>query len=86
MNGNISQLFTTIRFAPSLDEIVRRDRHEQRVADRLDHDVHEANGHVPEQHGQRSDAKLDAQGLRIGKKEEAYEKGETAINPAMANS
>ena len=56
------------------DEIGRRDRHEQRVADRLDHDVHEANGDVPEQHGERGDAELEAQGLRIGKEEEADEK------------
>ena len=51
-----------------LDEIVRRDRHEQRVADRLDHDVHEANGHVPEQHGQRGDAELEAQAIAYRKR------------------
>src|SRR4029077_9912656 len=64
-----------------LDEIVRRDRHEESVADRLDHDVHETNGDMPEQHGERSDAELDAEGLRIGKEQEAYEKGGNGNQP-----
>jgi hypothetical protein len=47
----------------------------------LNHDVHEANGYVPEQHGERGHAELEAQGLRIGKEPEAYEKRRDGDQP-----
>ena len=71
MNGNSSQFWTTIMFCAVCTSSARRDRQEEHVADELNRDVHKANRHVPEQDGQRCDAEMHAERLRVGKEEKS---------------
>ena len=62
-----------MELGPDCTSVSAGDWPEQQFAHGDNHDVHEANRDVPEQHGQRRDTEMNAERLRVGKEEKSNE-------------